>query len=223
MHRFIVTAALLAALAVTLTPQQAVAQEKRSGALTVGAVYQRSVSGRDALGVSARAMAVDQVPDTVVGRFGELAAQIGVTLDGEILTWSIDFQLGVGLATDYFVLFLASGFIADAYQSIDDAADDESVDPGFGFPLTLGLWIPIEWFYLYGMMGPRWVILVEDRQVDDFPLFGFGEEFDIRGGFGFDVSELSFRFDYRYHQVEPTSWHSFTLSVGPEPAVLPDL
>ncbi|MDX9723603.1 MAG: hypothetical protein RBU37_22845 [Myxococcota bacterium] len=203
-------------LLVLLTPSQLWAQESQSGALEFSGVYARSHSDRDMMGIAIRAMAVDRVPGTVVGRFGELRAGGGAELGGEHLWYDLAFNLGVGLATDYFVLFVASGIFFDAMHSIDDASEHDQVEPGVGHPLRLGLWVtPSPQLYVYTFAEPAWVWWAETRQVDDFEPFGFGEEFRLRAGVGFDVDELSFRVDYVYQQAGPTPWHFFSLGVGP--------
>lgn len=214
--------ALVVALVALFAAERVDAQENPSGGLDFGVAYQRSTSERNAVALSARAMATDRFPGTVVGRFAELAGHIGVDFQGEILTWMLRFELGVGVATDYFVLFVASGIVGDAYQSIDEASGKESVEPGAGIPVTLGLWVrATDWLYFYGMMEPSFVILVEEREVSEFEPFGFGEEFRIRGGFGFTVQDLHTRFDYTWHDVAPVGWHSFTLGFGPKAEVIP--
>jgi len=205
-------------LLLLLVSPNAWAQAEPSGALDFAPLYGRSHSDRDLLGLSARAMAVDRVPDTVVGRFGELHAAVGLDLDGSIFAYAVDFKLGVGVATDYFVLFAASGILFNAYQAIDDAGEADSVEPAVGHPLTLGLWLtPIDGLYSYILFEPAWYWWVDERQVDDFVPFGFGEECSMRVGIGFEVSELPFRLDYTYHQVEPTSWHLLSFGIGVKP------
>jgi len=212
-------AMVVAILAVLCGSTSAVeAQENQSGGLDFSVVYQRSTSDRNAIGIGARAMAIDRFPGTVVARFGELAAQVGIDFEGEVLTWMARFELGVGLATDYFSIFLASGIVGDGYQSIDEASEDEDVPAGAGIPITLGVWVrATEWLYFYGMMEPSFVILVEEREVDSFNPFGFGEEFRLRGGAGFEVSGIHFRVDYVWHDVAPVGWHGVSIGAGPTP------
>lgn len=221
MLRTINIALVVCCLLVTTSSLEA--QESRSGALDVNLTVFHSAQ-HDGLEVGARAMAVDRVPNTVVGRMAELSASVGSDFEGEILAYAVDLLLGVGLATDLFVLYAASGVFTDAFQSIDVRSESVSVDPGVGIPLRLGLWIrPIEPLYIYLMGDARWVFGVEDRQVETFDLFGFGEEFSLRGGVGFDVDELHFRIDYRFLQVAPINYHLVGIGVGPRPEPLEPL
>jgi len=154
----------------------------------------------------------------------ELSASVGADFAGELLNYSADIVLGVGLATDLFVLYAGSGVFTDAFQSIDAKSESVSIEPGVGIPLRFGLWItPMDALYLYLMSDARWVFGVEGRQVETFSAFGFGEEFVLRGGFGFDIDELHFRVDYRFMQVAPVDYHLVGIGVGPIPEPLEKL
>ena len=173
-----------------------------------------SMGGHNVMGAHARAMAVDRVPDTLVGRFGELYASIGIGLEGELVQFSAGLKLGVGLGTDYFVLFLASGLMSDGYISIKDESKADSVKPGLGLPLMLGLWIdPIPGLYFYAFAEPSWAFF-GDRKTKPFIPFNWAWELRLRGGIGFDIGKVHVRLDYTFHQVAPASWHVVSVGVG---------
>ena len=198
-----------------LTPTLATGQEQRSGALDFGGGLAFSHDDRAAFILHARAMAVDRVPDTIVGRFGELYGHVGADFSGDLVLYSARIKLGVGVATPYFVAFAASGIMVDAYQAVDDAGQADTVEPGVAFPLVLGLWIdPVPGFYVYAMAEPSWVWGVEARQTSLWPPFGIAEELKLRAGVGFDVADLHLRFTYTMHFVEPSPWHLFTIGTG---------
>ena len=163
------------------------------------------------------AMAVDRVPGTFVGRFGELRAGVGVDFNSDLLPYEFSFKLGVGLGTDYFVLFMASGLNLDAFQSLGDSADAKDIPFGAGIPLVLGLWItPMDAFHIYAMVEPAWYFGVESRQVTVEPI-DIGEEMKSRLGLGFNIQGLEFRLEYTHYQVAPTAYHLFSIGAGIEP------
>ena len=118
MSKRIYIALLCAFIVIALPTARAFAQDRPSGALDFGIDYHRSTGGSNLLGVHARAMAVDRVPGTLVGRFAELYASIGVGLEGEFVQYAVGAKFGVGLGTDYLVVFLATGLMTDSYQSV---------------------------------------------------------------------------------------------------------
>ena len=192
----------------------AYAQDKPSGALDFGVDVHHSMGDHNVLGLHARAMAVDRVPDTLLGRFGELYTSIGIGLEGELVQYSVGLKLGVGLGTDYFVLFLASGLMSDGYVSIQDKFKDGQVKPGLGVPLMLGLWVdPIPGLYFYIFAEPSWAFF-GDRKTTPFIPFNWAWELRLRGGLGFDVSKVHIRLDYTFHQVAPYSWHVVSIGFG---------
>ena len=83
MSKRLYIALLCAFIFIALPTARAFAQDRPSGALDFGIDYHRSTGGSNLLGVHARAMAVDRVPGTLVGRFAELYASIGGGLEGE--------------------------------------------------------------------------------------------------------------------------------------------
>lgn len=193
----------------------AYAQEKPSGALDFGLNYHHSMGGRNVLGIHARAMAVDRVPGTLVGRFGEGYLSLGVGLQGEIVQYSAGLKLGVGLGTDYLVVFLATGLMTDAYHSVDEDSKSHHVGPGLGLPLMLGFWIdPMPGLYIYLMAEPSWSFWGGDRKTTPFIPFNWAWELRLRGGIGFDISKLHIRIDYTFHQVDPHSWHAISIGFG---------
>lgn len=209
-------AAFFAAFILILLPiTSANAQDRPSGALDFGLDYHRSMGGRNVLGLHARAMAVDRVPGTLLGRFAELYASIGVGLEGELIQYSAGAKFGVGLGTDYLVVFLASGLMTDSYQSIKDSSKDDNVGPGIGVPLMLGFWIdPMPGLYIYVMAEPSWSFLGGDRKTTPFIPFNWAWELRLRGGIGFDVSKIHIRIDYTFHQVDPHSYHIISIGFG---------
>ena len=208
-------AGFLFALVLLLMTGTARAQDKPSGALDFGVDFHHSMGDHNVLGIHARAMAVDRVPGTMVGRFGELYASVGVGLDdAEFVQFSVGMKLGVGLGTDYFVLFLASGLMTDGYLSTRDSAKKDKVKPGLGLPLLLGLWVdPIPGFYFYAFAEPSWAFL-GDRKTTPFIPFNWAWELRLRGGVGFDISSVHVRVEYTFHQVAPDSWHIVSLGFG---------
>ena len=190
------------------------AQDKPSGALDFGLDIHHSMGKRNVMGIHARAMAVDRVPDTLVGRFGELYGSVGIGLEGELVQFSVGLKLGVGLGTEYFVLFLASGLMSDGYISIKDESKEDSVKPGLGLPLLLGLWVdPIPGLYFYAFAEPSWAFF-GDRKTKPFIPFNWAWELRLRGGVGFDIGKVHIRLDYTFHQVAPHSWHVISVGVG---------
>ena len=213
MIRRLVLAMTLALTA--MTASTAIAQNNPSGALDFGIDYHRSMGERNVLGIHARAMAVDRVPGTLVGRFAELYLSLGIGLEGEIVQYSAGAKLGVGLGTDYLVLSLATGLMTDAYQSIDDASKKDDVSPGLGLPLLIGLWIdPMPGLYVYLMAEPSWSFWGGSRKTTPFVPFNWAWELRLRGGIGFDVSQLHIRLEYTFHQVDPHSWHVVSIGFG---------
>ena len=213
MIRRLVLAMTLALTA--MTASTAIAQNNPSGALDFGIDYHRSMGERNVLGIHARAMAVDRVPGTLVGRFAELYLSLGIGLEGEIVQYSAGAKLGVGLGTDYLVLFLATGLMTDAYQSIDDASKKDDVSPGLGLPLLIGLWIdPMPGLYVYLMAEPSWSFWGGSRKTTPFVPLNWAWELRLRGGIGFDVSQLHIRLEYTFHQVDPHSWHVVSIGFG---------
>ncbi len=197
-----------------LLPAAAYSQDTPSGALDFGLDYHHSMGGHNVLGAHARAMAVDRVPGTLVGRFGELYLSLGAGLEGEFVQYSVGFKLGVGLGTDYLVLFLASGLMCDSYTSVKDSADKDEVKPGLGLPLMLGLWIdPMPGLYFYVFAEPSWAFF-GDRATTPFVPFNWAWELRLRGGVGFDVSSIHIRIDYTFHQVAPDSYHVVSVGFG---------
>lgn len=194
--------------------QASYAQDKASGALDFGLDYHRSMGGRNVLGAHVRAMAVDRVPGTLVGRFAELYASFGVGLEGELIQYSVGAKFGVGLGTDHLVIFLATGLMTDSYQSIKASSKEDNVSPGIGLPLLLGLWIdPMPGLYFYFMAEPSWAFL-GDRETTPFIPFNWAWELRLRGGFGIDISKIHMRIDYTFHQVAPHSYHVISLGFG---------
>ncbi len=214
--RKIIYAAVFIAFVLSFQPiSSAHAQDRPSGALDFGLDYHRSMGGRNVLGLHARAMAVDRVPGTLLGRFAEIYASIGVGLEGELIQYSAGAKFGVGLGTDYLVVFLASGLMTDSYQSIKDGSKDDNVAPGIGVPLMLGFWIdPMPGLYIYIMAEPSWSFLGGDRKTTPFIPFNWAWELRLRGGIGFDVSNIHIRIDYTFHQVDPHSYHVISLGFG---------
>ena len=200
------------------------AQEAQSGGLDFGATWGHSRSEVDAFSLSGRAMAVDRFPGTVIGRFGDLNGHIGIDTAGEIMAYGAGLQLGVGVSSDYFTLFAASGFFFDAFESIDEASEELAVPTGSGIPLSFGLWLtPWSSLYIYAMTEARWVFGVEEREVESFDIFGFGEEFKLRGGLGFQLQGLHYRGDFQVLQVGSDIWYLTTLGIGPKPMEAEDL
>lgn len=215
MHRIRRLLILLGILLTFILSTESYAQEKPSGALDFGLNYHHSMGGRNVLGVHARAMAVDRVPGTLVGRFGEGYLSLGVGLEGEIVQYSAGLKLGVGLGTDYLVVFLATGLMTDAYHSINDDSKDEHVGPGLGLPLMLGFWIdPMPGLYIYLMAEPSWSFWGKNRKTTPFIPFNWAWELRLRGGIGFDISKVHIRLDYTFHQVNPHSWHVISIGFG---------
>lgn len=209
----------LLALVLLASASAAHAQEARSGGLDIDIttwLVQPDSELLSGLSLTATAMATDRVPDTVVGRFADLRAGIGVDFSGQLLAYELSFRLGVGLATDYFRIYLASGFIFDGYSALEEGiAEEREVPPGFGMPLGVGLWLtPMDAFYLYGLVETHFVFYVEEREVSTFSPFGFGEEFRMRGGIGTDIEGLHVRLEYTHHQVQPAAFHLITLGFG---------
>lgn len=166
------------------------------------------------MGIHARAMAVDRVPGTLVGRFAELYLSLGVGLEGEFVQYAAGAKFGVGLGTDYLVVFLASGIMTDSYQSVKDESKDDNVAPGIGVPLLLGVWIdPMPGLYVYLMAEPSWAFL-GDRKTTPFVPFNWAWELRLRGGIGFDISSIHMRIDYTFHQVAPHSFHVISIGFG---------
>lgn len=199
------------------------AQEDQSGALDFGLNFHYSMDQRSVLGLHARAMAVDRVPGTLVGRFGELYGSLGVGLDGTLVEYAAGFKLGVGLGVKHFVFFVASGLMVDSYASISDKSAGDHVPPGLGLPIGLGFWIdPMPSLYLYLIAEPSWsffaggTVKVEDnpRKTEPFLPFSFAWELRLRGGIGFDISSIHMRIDYTFHQLNPYSWHVISLGFG---------
>lgn len=205
---------------------EVLAQDKPSGALDFGVDYHRSGGKRNVLGIHARAMAVDRVPGTLVGRFGEAYASLGIGLEGELLQFSLGVKLGVGLGTDHLVVFLGSGLMTDAYYAFDkitnkikDKDDDSWKDyhsgPGLGLPLLVGIWIdPMPGLYFYAIAEPSWSFWGSNRETTPFVPFNWARELRLRGGVGFDISSVHIRLDYTYHQVNPHSWHVVSIGFG---------
>ncbi|MCL2326743.1 MAG: hypothetical protein FWC40_09655 [Proteobacteria bacterium] len=194
---------------------QALAQDKPSGALDFGLNFHYSMGDRSVLGVHARAMAVDRVPGTLVGRFGELYGSIGIGLKGDLVSYSAGVKLGLGLGTDYLVLFVASGLMCDGYKSVKEDSKKHNVPPGLGLPLLIGMWIdPMPGLYVYMMAEPSWAFWGDGRGTTPYLPFSFARELRLRGGIGFDVSELHIRLDYTFHQVNPHAWHVISVGFG---------
>ncbi len=215
--------ALMGAVLLTGWSSQALAQENPSGALDFGLTYHYSMHERSAMSVYARAMAVDRVPGTVVGRFGELYASLGVGLDGELVEYSLGIKLGVGLGVDHFVFFVASGLMTDSYTSVSSKSESDEVAPGLGIPITLGFWIdPFPGLYFYLMAEPSWSLFADGvvdvdknpRRTEPFLPFTFAWELRLRAGIGFDISSIHMRIDYTFHQVNPCSWHLISIGFG---------
>ncbi len=201
----------------------AFAQEDQSGALDFGLDFHYSMHERSVLGVHARAMAVDRVPGTMVGRFGEMYASLGVGLDGGLVEYSLGLKLGVGLGVKHFVFFVASGLMVDSYTSVSNASKSDEVKPGLGIPIALGFWIdPTPGLYFYLIAEPSWSLFAggtyktdeNPRRTTPYLPFSFAWELSLRGGIGFDLSKLHMRIDYTYHQVEPCAWHIISLGFG---------
>ena len=191
------------------------AQDKPSGALDFGVDVHHSMGDHNVLGIHARAMAVDRVPDKLLGRFAEFYGSVGVGLEGELVQFSVGLKLGVGLGTDYVVLFLASGLMSDGYVSIKDEYDNDQVKPGLGVPLMLGLWVdPIPGLYFYVFAEPSWAFFGGDRKTTPYIPFNWAWELRLRGGVGFDVSKVHIRLEYTFHQVDPHSWHIVSVGFG---------
>ena len=214
---------LIICLLFLLMPTLSWAQDTPSGALDFGADYHRSMGGHNVLGLHVRAMAVDRVPGTMVGRFGELYASVGAGLDGEFVQYSAGLKLGAGLGTDYLVLFLASGLMCDSYTAVKDSAKKDQVKPGLGLPLLLGLWVdPMPGLYFYAFAEPSWAFF-GDRKTKPFVPFNWAWELRLRGGVGFDVSEIHVRIDYTFHQVAPHSYHVVSIGFGISSKVMANL
>ena len=214
---------LLSSLCFMLFCVQASAQAMPSGALDFGADFHYSMNEKSVLGTHVRAMAVDRVPGTIIGRFGELYASLGIGLDGKLVEYSLGLKLGVGLGVDHFVFFVASGLMCDAYHSISSSSEADEVAPGLGIPITLGFWIdPSPGWYFYLMAEPSWSLFADGvvdvdknpRKTDPFLPFSFAWELRLRGGIGFDISNLHLRIDYPFHQVNPHAWHVISIGFG---------
>lgn len=206
---------LLLFLLAFLLPSFARAQSSPSGALDFGLDFRHSMGNHNVLGFHARAMAVDRVPDKLLGRFGELYAEMGFGLEGELLQYGLGFKLGVGLGTDYFVFFLASGLMCDGYASLKKKGDEAEVKPGLGLPLMLGIWIdPGPGWYIYLFAEPSWAFFAPKRKTTPFIPFNWAWELRLRGGVGWDIASLHIRIEYTFHQVAPESWHIVSLGFG---------
>lgn len=206
---------LCSALCFLFFANLAFAQDKPSGALDFGIDYHHSMGGRNVLGVHAHAMAVDRVPGTLVGRFGEGEVSLGIGLKGELVQYSARFKLGVGLGTDYLVVFLASGLMTDAYHKVKGEFKDEHVGPGLGVPLMLGIWIdPMPGLYVYMMAEPSWSFWGGDRKTTPYVPFNWAWELRLKGGIGFDVQKIHIRIEYTFHQVDPYNWHVVSIGFG---------
>ena len=204
--------------------QSAWAQDKPSGALEYGINFHHSMGNRNVLGIHVRAMAVDRVPGTLVGRFGEFYASLGVGLEGELVEYAFGAKLGVGLGTDYLVVFLASGLMTDAYHSISDKSKSDHVGPGLGLPLLLGIWVdPMPGLYVYMMAEPSWSFWGGDRKTTPYVPFNWAWELRLRGGIGFDISKVHIRVDYTFHQVDPYSWHVISIGFGSSSKAMAEL
>lgn len=212
---FVFCAAILGLTAYFAHVPEACAQENPSGALEFGVLYGHGMGGSDALSVYGRAMAVDRVPDTMVGRFGELYLSLGLGLEAEAVAYSAGFKLGVGLGTEYLVLFLASGLMVDAFQAVKESGKSKQIKPGLGLPLLVGLWVdPMPGLYVYLMAEPSWSFWGEGRKTKPYLPFSFAWELRLRGGIGFDISKLHIRLDYTFHQLAPHSWHQVSIGFG---------
>lgn len=223
MSKRLYIALLCAFIFIALPMARAFAQDRPSGALDFGIDYHRSTGGSNLLGVHARAMAVDRVPGTLVGRFAELYASIGVGLEGEFVQYAVGAKFGVGLGTDYLVVFLATGLMTDSYQSVKKKSKDDNVAPGIGVPLLLGIWIdPMPGLYVYLMAEPSWAFL-GDRKTTPFVPFNWAWELRLRGGIGVDISKVHMRIDYTFHQVAPHSYHVISLGFGFSSKAMADL
>lgn len=216
--------AVIACLLALLVSAECLAQEKQSGALDFGIDFHRSMGGRNVLGIHARAMAVDRVPGTLVGRYGEAWASLGIGLSGDLVQYSIGMKLGVGLGTDYLVVFLASGLMSDSYYSIKEESKSDHVGPGLGLPLMLGIWIdPMPGLYIYLMAEPSWSFWGGDRKTTPFIPFNWAWELRLRGGIGFDISAIHIRIEYTFHQVDPYSWHVISIGFGQSSKAMSEL
>ena len=210
---FMYCAALLA-IALML-PSLASGQENRSGALDFGGGFAFSHKGRTAATLHSRAMAVDRLPGTSVGRFGELYGSVGIDFSGELLLYNGGIKLGVGIGTSRFVAFLASGLMVDAYQALGESGKSHSVEPRMGFPLVLGLWLDLfPSIYSYFMAEPAWLIGASNRKYDLWPPFSVAHELKLRTGLGFDIEDVHIRLDYVFHAVSPAPWHLITIGFG---------
>jgi hypothetical protein len=191
------------------------------GGLDIGVAYWTTPDqAHDGLMARATAMAVDRVRGTVVGRFGELRGSIGFDFQGDLLPYEFAFKLGVGVATDYFTLFIATGILSDAYEALSDEVSAMAIPSAVGMPMTLGFWLtPASNLYIYAMAEPAWYFGVEQRQTTVKPV-NIGEEMRARLGLGWEIDNLHIRADYTYHQVSPHPLHLFTLGFGP-PVHLP--
>ena len=199
------------------------AQSMPSGSLDFGVDFHYSMNKKSVLGTHARAMAVDRVPGTLVGRFGELYASLGVGLDGKLIEYSLGLKLGVGLGVEHFVFFVGSGLMCDAYHAISESGEADEVAPGLGIPITIGFWIdPSPKWYFYLIAEPSWSLFANGvvdvdknpRKTTPFLPFSFAWELRLRGGVGFDISNLHMRIDYTFHQVHPHSWHVISIGFG---------
>lgn len=214
---------LASSLSLFFVSWEASAQSMPSGALDFGVDFHYSMNKKSVLGAHARAMAVDRVPETLIGRFGELYASLGVGLDGKLIEYSLGLKLGIGLGVDHFVFFVGSGLMCDAYHSISEHSKQDEVAPGLGIPITLGFWIdPMPGFYFYLMAEPSWSLFADGivdvdknpRKTKPFLPFSFAWELRLRGGVGFDIYGLHMRIDYTFHQVNPHAWHVISLGFG---------
>ncbi|MFA5624774.1 MAG: hypothetical protein WC966_06940 [Bradymonadales bacterium] len=196
-------------------PHEANAQENPSGALEFGVLYGHGMGGSDSLSAYARAMAVDRVPGTMVGRFGELYLSLGMGLKGEAVAYSAGLKFGLGLGTDYLVLFLATGLMVDGFSAVKESGKAKQIKPGLGLPLALGFWVdPMPGLYVYMIAEPSWAFFAKGRKTTPYLPFSFAWELRLRGGVGFDISKVHIRLDYTFHQLAPHPWHQVSIGFG---------